>query len=513
MQNFGELVQILLLGEKGFLSGSKMGEKFWVKEEDKAMVEATLGTEAFAFLVCSASSKVLSEFTPKAGDLSVQQGLSKILEGSNWSYAIFWQISSSKSGKSALIWGDGRCRESKGGEARDESCSSERKVEEENWKKRILEKLHACFGGSKEDNSVSILDSVSDLEMFYRTSKYYSFPFDKPSSPSQSFNSGRSIWASDSRTSLEHYQSRSFLAELARIETVVFVPVKSGVVEIGSSKSIPEEQNLIQTVKTLLGGSNLSHSLQAKVLPKIFGQELSLGGSKSGPISINFSPKVEDDLGFTSETNLVYANSSNGHHSGENETKLFSQMSQASVGVLEHVNEDSSTRLDERKPRKRGRKPANGREEPLNHVEAERQRREKLNQRFYALRAVVPNISKMDKASLLGDAISYITDLQTKIRIMEAEKGLVNNKQKQCTIVPEIDVRVNQENAVVQTSCPLENHPVSRVIKAFREHQITAQDSNVSMTDNGDVIHTFSIRTQSGAAEHVKEKLAAALSK
>ncbi|XP_039060375.1 transcription factor MYC2-like [Hibiscus syriacus] len=57
------------------------------------------------------------------------------------------------------------------------------------------------------------------------------------------------------------------------------------------------------------------------------------------------------------------------------------------------VKEADSRRVvvePEKRPRKRGRKPANGREEPLNHVEAERQRREKLNQRFYALRAVVP---------------------------------------------------------------------------------------------------------------------------
>ena len=56
--------------------------------------------------------------------------------------------------------------------------------------------------------------------------------------------------------------------------------------------------------------------------------------------------------------------------------------------------------------------------------EAEWQRREKFNQRFYALRAIVPNKSKMDKASLLGDAISYITDLQKKMGPWKLKKQL-----------------------------------------------------------------------------------------
>ncbi|PHT48184.1 hypothetical protein CQW23_12392 [Capsicum baccatum] len=59
---------------------------------------------------------------------------------------------------------------------------------------------------------------------------------------------------------------------------------------------------------------------------------------------------------------------------------------------------------------------SSGREERLNHAEVERQRRAKLNQQFNALRAVVPNISKKDKVSLLGDAIAHITDMQKKIR-------------------------------------------------------------------------------------------------
>ncbi|XP_012858919.1 PREDICTED: transcription factor ABA-INDUCIBLE bHLH-TYPE-like [Erythranthe guttata] len=56
--------------------------------------------------------------------------------------------------------------------------------------------------------------------------------------------------------------------------------------------------------------------------------------------------------------------------------------------------------------KKRGRKSAGprGPDAPptMNLVEAERQRREKLNHRFYALRYVVPNVSRMDKASLLS---------------------------------------------------------------------------------------------------------------
>lgn len=188
--------------------------------------------------------------------------------------------------------------------------------------------------------------------------------------------------------------------------------------------------------------------------------------------------------------------------------------SQARVSSIDLGNEDSSSPLgDERKPRKRGRKPANGREEPLNHVEAERQRREKLNQRFYALRAVVPNISKMDKASLLGDAITHITDLQKKIKLMETEKNMADNKGQQLPL-QDIDFQARQDDAVVRVSCPLDIHPVSGIVKVFREHQIVAQEANVS-TSQDKVIHTFSIRTQGGeaAAIQLKEKLEASLAK
>ncbi|CDP03717.1 unnamed protein product [Coffea canephora] len=468
-----------------------MGEKFWLIEEDKALVESVLGAEAVQFFVWLASSNILSEFAAPAGVAGVQDGLSKVVEGSDWTYAIYWQVSTSKSGKSALIWGDGHCRDPRGTEKMDGNDYRDQRFAGGDRRKQALQKIHACFGGAEDDNVAAKLDSVSELEMFYLTSMYYAFPFDKPSTPSQAFNTSRTIWVSDPRSCSENYQSRASLAKSARIETVVFVPFKSGVVEIGSGKSLSEDPNVVQMVKTSIT-PNVVHP---KTAPKIFGQELSLGGGKSGPISISFSPKVEDDSLFVSDSYELQAlagyGPSNGYRSDDGE-------------------DDSLMLSDDRRPRKRGRKPANGREEPLNHVEAERQRREKLNQRFYALRAVVPNISKMDKASLLGDAIAYITDLQKKIRIMEAEREMVNDRQKQ-PAVTDIDLQERHEDAVVQVSCPLDVHPVSRVIKAMREHQIVAQESDVSLTENGEVVHTFSIRTQGGDAEHLKEKLTTAL--
>lgn len=54
-------------------------------------------------------------------------------------------------------------------------------------------------------------------------------------------------------------------------------------------------------------------------------------------------------------------------------------------------------------------------EAAMNHMMAERRRRVKQKENFSALRKLVPIISKADKASILGDAIVYLKDLQRQI--------------------------------------------------------------------------------------------------
>ncbi|XP_062143971.1 transcription factor bHLH93-like [Alnus glutinosa] len=59
--------------------------------------------------------------------------------------------------------------------------------------------------------------------------------------------------------------------------------------------------------------------------------------------------------------------------------------------------------------------------QPSKNLMAERRRRKRLNDRLSMLRSIVPKISKMDRTSILGDAIDYMKELLERINKLKAE--------------------------------------------------------------------------------------------
>ncbi|KAK4282191.1 hypothetical protein QN277_013596 [Acacia crassicarpa] len=89
------------------------------------------------------------------------------------------------------------------------------------------------------------------------------------------------------------------------------------------------------------------------------------------------------------------------------------KMEENAYNVGSSSNANSSVSGGDQKGKKKG--------QPAKNLMAERRRRKKLNDRLYMLRSVVPKISKMDRASILGDAIDYLKELLQRINDLHNE--------------------------------------------------------------------------------------------
>ncbi|CAN6174920.1 unnamed protein product [Urochloa humidicola] len=140
--------------------------------------------------------------------------------------------------------------------------------------------------------------------------------------------------------------------------------------------------------------------------------------------------------------------------------------------------------------KRRGRKPGPRRPDgpAVNHVEAERQRREKLNRRFCELRAAVPTVSRMDKASLLADAAAYIAELRARVAALEAESRRSSAAARwpepavvSCGAADEtVEVRMVGPDAAAVRATSAAPHAAARLMGALRSLELRVQHACVT---------------------------------
>ncbi|CAM8970990.1 unnamed protein product [Rhodiola kirilowii] len=186
------------------------------------------------------------------------------------------------------------------------------------------------------------------------------------------------------------------------------------------------------------------------------------------------------------------------------------------------------------------------------NILSERNRRKKLNDRLFALRAVVPNITKMDKASIIKDAISYIQELHEQERRLELEiaelqtmKNIsstmssssyddlekpLSRKKKIKRVVSHmsdaalssssfssieiLELRVahmREKSVVVSITCSKKGDTMAKLCEVFESLHLKIITSNMTTFSSNTLVNTLFIQAEEDETYYIKNKIETAI--
>ncbi|XAR55068.1 hypothetical protein NMG60_11030450 [Bertholletia excelsa] len=183
---------------------------------------------------------------------NLRKQLAVAIRSIQWSYAIFWSISSAQPG--VLEWGDGyyngNIKTRKTVQAV-EFNSNELELKRSDQLRELYMSLSAGESSSQTRRPSAALspEDLTDTEWYYLVCM--SFVFDIGQGlPGRTLANGKPIWLCNAHYADTRTFSRSLLAKSASIQTVVCFPYSGGVIELGVTELVLEDPNLIQHIKT-----------------------------------------------------------------------------------------------------------------------------------------------------------------------------------------------------------------------------------------------------------------------
>ncbi|KAJ8538614.1 hypothetical protein K7X08_029910 [Anisodus acutangulus] len=390
-----------------------------------------------------------------------------------WVYSIFWQASKDVNNRLILSWGDGHFRGTKYTPSAKTGHGQ-------------FHQLQKKFGFDGIDHDTN--NNVTDSEWFYMVSMPQFF-LAEDELVVRAYTSASHVWLT-SYYELQLYNcERAKEANLHGIRTIVCIATPSGVVELGSSDVIQENWELVQLIRSLFGSNNNMNTTTSHIPIN----QVSMEDHQKVNVG---SPQQEENI-IKQEMAIGNLISESSNSDLENESSPINNVVNRSRKRVKKGNSTSTTIT---------------RQETAmdTHVEAERKRREKLNHRFYALRSVVPYVSKMDKSSLLADAVTYINELKAKIedfesKLIEPQKKPIimeqhdshsassvvidraNNKSLFSSCINsarngmEVDVKIRGSEAMIRVQSLDVNYPCARLMNAMRIMEFQIYHASVSI--------------------------------
>ncbi|GAA0185056.1 hypothetical protein LIER_32344 [Lithospermum erythrorhizon] len=475
-----------------------------------------------ASIITQLPNSLLAE--PMLNQETLQHRLQALIEGvqERWTYAIFWQSSESM----VLGWGDGYYkREEEKGRHKIASKTPVSLADQEH-RNKVLRELNSLISGLESSPDEAVDEEVTDSKWFFLVSMTQSFVGGSGLPGRACFSLSLILVARAERLACSSCERAKQACSLG-LQTMVLIPSANGVAELGSTELIFQipfsllvpYMNKVRVLLNIDSGmemnsvhngmknsnTNISSNVQVNSFPSNDNKAILFGNENPTFSNLSDNPtpiSVPQNQCFTKELNFLEFG-----YGGSNARNANSQTCRPESGEMLNFGESSggpnsdnsdieafvvkeadSSRVvaPEKHPRKRGKKPTNGREEPLNHLKAERQKREKLNQRFYALRAVVPNVSGKD-------------DLKTKFESLKKELLSSSKDSRYPTPPPpekdapknivvddtmDVDVKIIGWDAMIRIQCSKKNHPAARLMAALMELDLDVNHASVSLVND-----------------------------